>query len=90
MGHPVFYFDRKSVETQTTAWSEFPNGGKAIVEQILALEKRSKSKRAQLWKSVRDPSRKVNSPSKIIWERIVTEFTGSQFHQKITSPYNGC
>ena len=26
----------KSMETETTTWSEFPNGGKAIVEQILA------------------------------------------------------
>ena len=25
----------KSMETETTTWSEFPNGGKAIVEQIL-------------------------------------------------------
>ena len=30
-------FDGKSMETETT-WSEFPNGGKAIVEQILASE----------------------------------------------------
>ena len=28
----------KSMETET--WSEFPNGGKAIVEQILASEER--------------------------------------------------
>ena len=40
----------KSIETETT-WSEFPNGGKTIVEQILALEERKKSKRAGLWKS---------------------------------------
>ena len=26
------------METQKTTWSEFPNGGKAIVEQILASE----------------------------------------------------
>ena len=26
------------METKTTTWSEFPNGGKAIVEQILASE----------------------------------------------------
>ena len=25
----------KSMETETATWSEFPNGGKAIVEQIL-------------------------------------------------------
>ena len=26
------------METETTSWSEFPNGGKAILEQILASE----------------------------------------------------
>ena len=31
-------FDGKSMETETTTWSEFPTGGKAIVEQILASE----------------------------------------------------
>ena len=29
------------METETTASLEFPNGGKAIVEQILWLEKRN-------------------------------------------------
>ena len=38
-------FDGKST------WSEFPNGGKANVEQILALEERKKSKRAGMWES---------------------------------------
>ena len=32
-------------------WSEFPNRGKAFVEQILASEERKKSKRAGLWES---------------------------------------
>ena len=41
----------KSMETETTTWSEFPNGRKAIVEQILASEERNKSKRAGLWES---------------------------------------
>ena len=35
------------METETTI-SEFPNGGKAIVEQILASEERKKSKGAGL------------------------------------------
>ena len=39
------------METETTTWSEFPSGGKAVVEQILALEERKKSKRAGLWES---------------------------------------
>ena len=47
-GASRWQFDGKSMETETT-WSEFPNGGKAIVEQILASEVRNKSKRAELW-----------------------------------------
>ena len=31
----------KSMETETTTWSEFANGEKAIVEQILASEDRN-------------------------------------------------
>ena len=42
----LFEFDRKSMETETITWSEFPVGGKAIVEQILASEEGKKSKRA--------------------------------------------
>ena len=34
-GASHFEFDRKSMETETTTWSEFPNGAKAIVEQII-------------------------------------------------------
>ena len=34
------------METETTIWSEFPNGGKAIVKQILASKEINKSKRA--------------------------------------------
>ena len=41
-----FEFDGKSTKTETTPWREFPNRGKAIVEQIIAPEERSKSKRA--------------------------------------------
>ena len=44
-------FHRTSMETETTIWSEFHNGGKAIVEQILLSEERKKSKRAGLWES---------------------------------------
>ena len=39
------------MESEATTWSEFPNGGKAIVEQILTSEERNKSKRAGLWES---------------------------------------
>ena len=41
----------KSMETETTTWSKFPNGGKAIVEQILVSEEINKSVRAGLWES---------------------------------------
>ena len=44
-------FDGKSIETETTTWSEFSNGEKAIVEQILMSEGINKSKRAGLWES---------------------------------------
>ena len=36
-----FEFDGKSMETETTTWSELPNGKKATVEQILAPEERN-------------------------------------------------
>ena len=45
-------FDGKSMETETTTWSEFPNGGKAIVEQILVSEEINKSKIAGAWDPV--------------------------------------
>ena len=41
-------YDEKSMETEITTLSEFPNGGKAIVEQILASEEINKSKRVGL------------------------------------------
>ena len=44
-------FDGKSKETETTKWSESPNGGRAIVEQTLASEEINKSKRAGLSES---------------------------------------
>ena len=49
MGHPIV--NLMEMETETKTWSEFPNGGKAIVEQILASEEKNKFKRAGLWKS---------------------------------------
>ena len=41
-----FEFNGKLLETETTAWLDFPNGWKAIAEQILASEEINKSKRA--------------------------------------------
>ena len=48
-----FEFVGKSMETKTTTWSKFPNGGKAIVEQILVSEERNKYIRPGLWVAVR-------------------------------------
>ena len=48
-GTSCWEFGGKSMETETTTFSEFSNGGKAIVEQILASEERNKSKRVGLW-----------------------------------------
>ena len=36
LGALPFKFVEKSMETETTTWSKFQNGGKATVEQILA------------------------------------------------------
>ena len=58
-----FEFGRKSMETETTTWSDFFNGGKATVEQILVSEEK-KSKKA-----VSDPSRDVNQLSRVVWGR---------------------
>ena len=53
---------------------EFPNGGKAFVEQILASEERNSKKSDCEW----DPSRKIDHLSKVIGDgKIVTEFTRS-------------
>ena len=46
-----YEFDRKSMETEMTKWSEFLNGGKTIVEQILTSKEKNKFKRAGLWES---------------------------------------
>ena len=37
-GTSPFELDEKSMETETATWSEFPSGGKTIVEQILVTE----------------------------------------------------
>ena len=57
-GHTFLNFMNKSMETETT-WSEFPNGGKANVEQILASERINKFKRAGLPKRWSTEKKKV-------------------------------
>ena len=63
-----YEFDGNSMETVTATWSEFPNEGKTIVEQILASEERNKSKTARLWEPVWDGSRKINHLRKVVWD----------------------
>ena len=50
-GASLCEFEGKSMETESATWSEFPNGGKAIVTQIPASEEINKFKRAGLWES---------------------------------------
>ena len=81
-----FEFVGKSVEIETTTWSDFSNEVKAIGKQILVSEEINKSKRAGLWESqsrseseswyfkpylFKDPSRKINHLSKVIWDLLV-------------------
>ena len=76
------------METGITTWSEFPNGGKAIVGQILASEENSKSKIAWLWESQSE-----------IWVGMLTAWVKSfydnvhqvyQVHQnRLASLYDG-
>ena len=63
------------MEPKTTAWSEFPTGGKATKQQMLGSEEINKSKRAELWVSGKLTrkvnylsNRKVNYLSKFIWD----------------------
>ena len=73
--------DKKSIETESIASSEFSNKGKAIVEQILALEERNKSKTAGL-KEFQSGIQVGKHLSKVILNKknsrkIVTEFARS-------------
>ena len=53
------------METETRTWSELLNGGKAIVEQILASEEKNKSKRTGLW----EPQSGIQAGTLTIWVR---------------------
>ena len=79
-------FDGKSMETEAATWSEFPNGRKATVEQILVSEEINKSKWVALWES-QSGSRQVNHLCKVTWDRkIITEFTRSISSTRIGKP----
>ena len=66
-GTPSLEIDGKSMETDKTTWSEFSNGEKAIIEQILTSEQRNKSKRPLL----RDSQSGIQDGKLTIW---VTSF----------------
>ena len=66
-GASSFQFGEKSMEIETTIWSDIPNGRKVIVEQMLASEEINKSKRTILRVTVRDLNRNVNHLSNVIW-----------------------
>ena len=60
-----FWVWRKSMETETTTWSEFPNVGKAISKQTLKSHERNKSKRkSQSGIQVGN----IKHLSKVIWD----------------------
>ena len=80
-GHPIVNL----METETITWSEFPIGGKAIVEQILASEERNKSRRVGVWESQSE----IYIGKLTIWVRsfeIITKFTRSISSTKIGKP----
>ena len=65
-------FDGVSMETETTIWSDFPNGGKAVVEQILASEEKNRPKTTELWEWLSA----IRVGKLTIWDRkTITEFT---------------
>ena len=86
-GATCFEFVGKSLEVDTIT-SEFPNGVKTIVQQILALEERKKSGKAGLWESQSG----IQVGNLTIWVRsferkIITVHQVYQFHQnRLASP----
>ena len=72
-GIVISYMTKQGIhlEIDESQWNlrqqhEFPNGGKANVEQILESEERKKSKRARLRVTVRDLIRKFNHLTEVI------------------------
>ena len=53
------------METETTTWSEFPNEGNVIVEQIIVSDEIYESKRAGLW----EPQSGIQVGKITIWVR---------------------
>ena len=84
----------KSMETETTRWSEFPNGGKVVAERILVPEEINKSRRTGLWGSQSGIGvgkltiwvRSFEIKKKYNWVQLVYQFHQNEF----ASPYDGC
>ena len=68
-------YDGNLIGTETKTWSEFPNGGEAFLEQILASEE-GETVRTTVWY----PSRKVNHLSKVVWD-VLIETTSSMLDE---------
>ena len=77
VGASQFEFDLKSMVIEKTIWSEIPNGGKGIVEQILTSEETNKSKRAGLW----DSQSGIEVVNLIIWIR---SFENENLYQSLS------
>ena len=89
----LFDFEAKSMETETTAWSEFSNGGKPIPKQMLGSVEKKKSKRAGLWESQSE----IQGEKLTIWVRLLETEKCNRAHQfypfhksKLASLYDGC
>ena len=68
-----------------TTWSEFPNGGKAILGLILGPEERNKSTKSRtVGITVWDSSRKVNHLSKVAWNKKNYNRVHQIYHQSCT------
>ena len=76
-------FDKKSMETETKTWLEFPIGESHCRIYISHTCIRRKKSRVTVW----NQSRKVNHWSKVAWDRkIITEFTRSISSTRIGKP----
>ena len=83
-GASRFEYDGKSMEAETTTWSEFPKGGKVTVKihKKKDITQKSWTVRITVW----GPSRKAKHLSKVIWD-IITGFTRSISSTKIGNPF---
>ena len=84
MGHPAVIFT-ENLWKQTTRWSEFPNGKKAIVEQILPSEGRNSKEQ-----DFESQSGIQVGKLTICVRTFEIKHQVNQFHQNsLASPYDG-